>query len=93
MTDAIGHQLEIGDYVTAVWGGGDVALFEIVEFRDAGIKRRNGRMRQRHDEIGLSRTWRDGNVKAETQIKLVYKTPSQVTWVDKQQVFLYLLEK
>lgn len=93
MRDAIGHPLEIGDYVTAVWGGGEVALFEIAEFRDAGTKRRNGRMRQRHDEIGLHRTWRDGHVKAETQIKLVFKLPSQVTWVDKNYVMLHMLEK
>jgi len=93
MNDAIGHPIEIGDYVTAVWAGGDVQLFEVVEFRNAGTVRRNGRMRQRHDEIGLSRSWRDGNIKAETQVKTVYKMPSQVTWVDKNYVMLHMFER
>jgi hypothetical protein len=93
MTDVIGHPLEIGDYVTAVWGGGELQLFEIVEFRNAGMKRRNSRMRQRYNEIGLSRTWKDGNIKAETQIKTVFKMPNQVTWVDKNFVALYFLSR
>jgi len=93
MIDAIGHSIEIGDYVTAVWASGDVQLFEVVEFRNAGTVRRHGRLRQRHDEIGLCRAWKDGYTRAETQVKTVYKMPSQVTWVDKNYVMLHMLER
>ena len=89
MTDAIGHPIVAGDYVTAVWAGGDVALFEVADFKTNMQARK---WRYREDVLLLKRTSKD-DVSEVTQNKLIKKTSSQVTWVDKNYVMLYFLSK
>lgn len=90
MTDAIGHPLELGDFVIAVWASGNVELFEIIELRPHG---RYNRKMYHEDHVMLQRHFHSKYVAEETQKKAVRKFCTQVTWVDKQTVFLYLLEK
>ena len=92
MTDCIGKELHVDDYVTAVWANGDLAIFKVVGFRERGSRAKNGR-RRTQDEIILERFEKNPEIDADVKNKPVYKQPSQVTWVDQGQVMLYLLGK
>lgn len=86
MQDAIGRELNIGDYVTAVWANGDVALFKI-----AGSRFGNRKWQPRSLELKLERMfsedWNNSNNKP------TYKKESQVTWVDPDYVLMHFLVK
>ena len=91
MTDAIGHPLVIGDYVTAVWTNGEVSLFEVAGFDENA--RCGGRRRYRVDIIKLKRVVKEEYMSDELFKKLVKKETTQVTWVDPDYVFMYFLTK
>lgn len=91
MTDCIGKELAIDDYVTAIWANAEVAVFRVAGFREKGKKYPN--RRRRRDEIILERFEKNPKIKADINNKAVYRLPSQVTWVEKGQVMLYLLGK
>ncbi len=82
MTDAIGHEVQVGDYVTAVWAYGYVNLFKVI-----GIKE-NHRLND-FDKCSpafkLKRLQNKGNP--------VFKKPYQVTWVDPVYVTTFFLKK
>jgi hypothetical protein len=54
MTDSVGQKLEIGDYVTAVWANAEVALFEIVDFKE-NTRVGNSYWKRRVDALILKR--------------------------------------
>ncbi len=78
MTDAIGQPLSVGDYVTAVWANAEVALFEVVDFKESG------------DVLILKRLF-NSNVSETTQNKLVKKFNSQATKVPADAVRDYII--
>lgn len=90
MIDVIGHSLEEGDYVTAVWDGGDVSLFQVVGEKKARAYKRfySGKEQM----IMLKRCLKKKNIKADAEDKIVLKRNTQVTWVDTNLALLYLLE-
>jgi hypothetical protein len=85
MQDAIGHELNIGDYVTATWTN-NVALFKII-----GTKSQSKSWRNSGSELKLERMFSyPGN---KSNGKLVYRFENQVTWVDPDYVTIHLLKK
>lgn len=98
ITDAIGRPIHEGDFVTAVWAGGEVALFKVLGVKGESTTtththtRLSPRIRRVFDAntLKLERTFKHG-YKADT--KVVYKTGEQVTWVDPEWVMLKFLNK
>jgi hypothetical protein len=90
LTDAIGQPLVIGDFVTAVWEGGDVALFEVAGFK-TNVKTSSRYWARRGDVLMLKRLFSDKDVSEKTQQKLAKKMPSQVTKVSADAVMMYKL--
>ncbi len=90
ITDVLGHSLEIGDFVTAVFYSGGVSLFEVVGFKRAKCSMR-GRI---EDCVSLKRRFKNENISEfPYQEKLVYKNSAAITWVDPNTVMSYLLEQ
>ena len=89
MTDCIGKELHVDDYVTAVWANAKLAIFKVAGFQEqhSKVRYRRGRV------IILERFEKNPKIDADVKNKPVYKQPSQVTWVDQGQVMLYLLGK
>ena len=91
MTDCINHELNIGDFVTAVFDSGTVSLFEIVGFQNATNK--GPRALRGRDIVKLKRTHQNNRNDGELANKLVMKSNQAVTWVDRDYVMLYFLTK
>ncbi len=94
MEDAIGHLVEINDYVTAVWECGKVALFQVV-----GFKNKKTKWAGSEEMFELKRTFKskpgwisNPDYESPSNKKPVFKLPSQVTWVDPQYVVLHFLK-
>jgi hypothetical protein len=83
MTDAIGRELKIGDFVMAVFANAELELFKIVNFH---VKHRYG-TRGRSDECAEL-----VNVIYEDK-KSVYKPKEQISFVDPDYVFLKILKQ
>lgn len=81
--DAIGHPVEIGDYVTAVWSVGEVALFKVKSFEKAKYGSGIG--------LRLTREFFQDNCKSND--KTCWRGQSQVTWVHPDWVFLKKLNQ
>jgi hypothetical protein len=89
MTDAIGQELEKGDFVTAVWANGNVALFEVVDFKE-NAKTSRGYWARHEAAVVLKRLF-NGAAKEETENKAVKKRVEQVTKVPYEVVRDYII--
>jgi hypothetical protein len=79
MTDAVGQSLEIGNFVTAIWANAEVALFEVVGFKE-NTRVSSTYWKRRGDVVILKRLFND-EVSEKTQNKPVKKLITQVTKV------------
>jgi hypothetical protein len=85
MTDCIGHEINIGDYVTCPFYSGSVSLFEVVGFRKS-------RRKWLGTQVALRRTVKIEDFDENRQKRPVYKESDMLTWVDKNYVLLHFLE-
>jgi hypothetical protein len=97
MTDAIGHELKPGDFVTAVWMNAEVSLFEIIEFTGPRVGPYSNSWADRScSRIKLARLGESRETNQNPN-KPVYKTSEQVTWVNpdsaRNYILLYHLEQ
>ena len=84
MTDAIGRELQIGDFVTAVFYSGEVGLFRIRDFVVKKHKKVYAKL-MRTEDTGID------NPGLLTRNKPIYKYSEQLTWVDPGYVAQYLI--
>lgn len=83
MKDAIGHPVEIGDYVTAVFYSSEVTLFKVSDVV----------FHKRERCVKLERLKGTKAGEFEYSSKLIYKSSNQITWVDPQTVTMFYLLK
>jgi hypothetical protein len=86
MTDAIGRELKIGDFVMAVFANAELDLFKITGFHDKhryGTRGHSGECAQ----MVLA------NPTEYQSTKSVYKPMGQISWVDPDYVFLKILKQ
>jgi hypothetical protein len=87
MTDVLGHRLEVGDYVTAMFMSGEVAPFLVNGFRKGGKSHRGWA----HQEIEteLIRLVKTGD--GELDSKPVFKKSAAITFVTEEQIVIWKL--
>ena len=87
MKDCIGRELKIGDYVTAVWANGNLALFQVLSQKGPAHITSNCE----YYDLKLKRMFSAKNNNSNS--KTTIKTSLQVTLVDTEYVIMYLLAK
>jgi hypothetical protein len=100
MTDAIGHELEIGDYVLAVFDNAELTLFQITGFAP---NKKFGTRGRKADCVQLKRTQKkaltrwDNKTYQQIEIgvdeKPIYKPKEQICYVSTEYVLLKILNQ
>lgn len=86
LTDCVGQPLAIGDYVTAVWDSGELAVFSVI----GSANRKRNHFSRKELLIKLKREFKSSE---QTQDKAVFRSCEQVTRIEKEWAILHLLVK